>query len=266
MDRLDAALRRFVPVPIRRFFDVRFGGIERFAFGEGQGVREDIERKYGICGDLLELYAGGQGHVIHKWHHYIPIYERYLSRFRGRPVRFLEIGVSQGGSLQMWRSYFGRDAVIYGIDIDPRCQEHDGVAGRVRIGSQGDHAFLTSVVREMGGLDIVLDDGSHRMGHIRSSLTSLFPRLEHGGIYMIEDLHTAYWRSFGGGYRAKANFFNFTTELIHDMHRWYHQKGMRHAAISEHCTGVHVHDSITVLEKGHVYPPTHSQVGRRGEG
>jgi len=135
------------------------------------------------------------------------------------------------------------------------------IRDRVRIGSQVDKNFLGAVIKEMGGVDIVLDDGSHRMEHIPVSLKYLFPHLSDGGIYMIEDLHTAYWKSFGGGYRVKNSFFSYISELIDDIHHWYHKKGVRHCDISNYCAGIHIHDSIVVLEKGKVYPPVHSKNG-----
>ena len=236
--------------------------IKQFRFaGGGDLVADDIRHKYGFDGELLAIYTQNTGPVVHKWHHYLPLYDRYFSAWRGRPVRFLEIGVSKGGSLQMWRKYFGPQAVIFGIDIDPACAAFDAQAGQVRIGSQDDPVFLAAVVAEMGGLDIVLDDGSHVMQHVRTSLHVLFPYLALGGTYMIEDLHTAYWKRFGGGMANPANFFNQVRQIIDDMHQSYH--GLPHhdpdraAAVS----GIHVHDSIVVLDKGPVYAPVHSRMG-----
>ena len=195
-------------------------------------IKRDIQEKYEHDSDLLNMYASHKGSVIHKWHHYIPLYDRYFSTYRGEPIRFLEIGVSQGGSLQMWRKYFGDDAIIFGIDSNPMCESQNGIAGQVRIGSQIDSVFLESVVKEMGGIDIVLDDGSHLMPHIPVTLKCLFPYLSYGGIYMIEDLHTAYWRNHGGGVGSKGNFFGFAMDLIDDMHHWYHNENLKQAAIS----------------------------------
>jgi 23S rRNA U2552 (ribose-2'-O)-methylase RlmE/FtsJ len=175
-------------------------------------------------------------------------------------VRFLEIGVSKGGSMQMWRKYFGKEAVIFGIDIEKNCLEFQGINGEVRIGSQDDPDFLNSVVAEMGGVDVILDDGSHVMKHIMTSLSCLLPQLEDGGIYMIEDLHTAYWRNFGGGLRSKMNFFNIVRSLTDDMHSWYHQRSLKHQEISKHCRSIHIYDSIVVIEKGVMYPPVHSKI------
>ena len=97
----------------------------------------------------------------------------------------LEIGVAQGGSLALWRKFLGDEAVIFGIDIDPKCAAFDGSGGRVRIGSQDDPKFLRDVAAEMKGIDVVLDDGSHIGRHQRASFDVLFPLLSDGGIYIM---------------------------------------------------------------------------------
>lgn len=234
--------------------------IRQFAFDPTHDVRQDIQSKYGFNGDLLNIYVDNKGNVVHKWHHYLPIYDRYLSHYRGKKVRFLEIGVSQGGSLTMWRKYFGNKAIIYGIDIDSNCSRFNGISGQVRIGSQDDKDFLERVIREMGGVDIVLDDGSHKMNHLLESFNFIFPKVNLGGVYIIEDLHTAYWKEFGGGYKSKSNFFRFVFDLIQDMHRWYHSVGQIHPQVSDSCSAIHIHDSIAIFEKARVFPPTHSRI------
>lgn len=246
---------------INRLFTPKWQSTSGFVFGKTDDVAEDLRVKYGEFGELLNIYARHQGAEIHKWHHYLPIYERYFGPLRSQPIRFLEIGVAKGGSLEMWRSYFGDQALIYGIDIDPACAQFDGAAANVRIGSQADPSFLNAVVDEMGGVDVVLDDGSHKMDHIRTSLRTLFPRLALGGLYMIEDLQTSYWRKFGGGYGKDANFFNAVRSMIDDMHHWYHDKPVKHLEMKDSVAGLHIHDSIVVIEKAKVDRPTHSWVG-----
>jgi len=234
--------------------------MRKYQFPEDQDVAGDIRARYGYSGPLLDIFVGNKGAGVHKWHHYIPIYDMYFARRRGTALRFLEIGVNKGGSLQVWREYFGKDATIFGIDINPECAEFDDQAGQVRIGSQDDPEFLNKVVDEMGGIDVVLDDGSHQMRHIKKSLQVLFPRLETGGTYMIEDLHTAYMPKFGGGLDERGNFFNSARRIIDDMHRWYHNKPIRHLATAGEVSGLHVHDSIVVLDKAAVTAPTHSRI------
>ncbi len=234
--------------------------LEDFTYDDRTDVRKEISEKYGFTGDLLDIFAGNKGLPVHKWNHYIPIYDRYFSRFRGTKFRFLEIGVFKGGSMSMWRKYFGPDATIYGIDIDEDCRKFDGMDGCVRIGSQADPDFLAAVVREMGGVDVVLDDGSHRMEHVKKSLEVLFPKVSDGGIYMIEDLHTAYLRKYGGGFRSPKNFYSYLRGMIDDMHKWYHFGPIRHKEIASGLSSIHIYDSITVLEKNGCYKPANSLI------
>ncbi len=222
----------------------------------------DGARPEGIVdGGFEGLFWNNKGPVVHKWIHYLPIYERHLAQYRGSSVRFLEIGVSKGGSLQMWREYFGPDATIFGVDIDPTCSKFDGIAGQVRIGSQDDASFLASVVDEMGGVDVILDDGSHDSRHIRASLAALYPRLENGGLYMIEDLNCAYWPLWSGGYRRRISFMTDIKQMIDDMHHWYHGRGQGIAATADALSAMHIYDSIVVLEKRLVERPSHIEVG-----
>ena len=83
--------------------------------------------------------------MIHKWIHYFDIYERHFSRFRNKEVVILEIGVFQGGSLQMWKEYFGDKAKIYGVDIEPQCKTLEEENVKIFIGSQSDRNFLRNL-------------------------------------------------------------------------------------------------------------------------
>lgn len=213
------------------------------------------------AGELETAFFDHKGRAVHKWHHYLPLYDRYLKpyRDRDRAIRLLEIGVSKGGSLELWRGYFGPSATIYGIDIDPSCAAFDGEGGnRIRIGSQDDPAFLGQVIAEMGGVDIVLDDGSHLASHQRASFDVLFPLLEDGGLYVVEDLHAAYWTYFEGGYASTDSFIARCKTLIDDMHHWYHPRGEKIAAARGHVSGLHIHDSIAFIDKHHVSQPVTS--------
>ncbi len=136
-------------------------------------------------GHIEQFFWENEGRAIDKWLHYLPIYERHFAPFRNAPVRVLEIGVQNAGSAQMWRDWFGPDAILYGIDIDPDCAEANGGSAQIRIGSQADPDFLRRVVKEMGGLDVVIDDGSHVMSHIHESFCTLFPLLSEGGVYLV---------------------------------------------------------------------------------
>jgi hypothetical protein len=205
---------------------------------------------------MHRAFYQNKGAVVNKWRHYPAIYDRYLSRFRNRKTRILEIGVSGGGSLQLWREYFGPDATIFGIDINPACAAFDGAAARVRIGSQANPLFLKSVAEEMGGIDIVIDDGSHVASHQRASFETLFPILNDDGVYICEDTHTAYWRGeFEGGYRRSSNFIEYCKRIIDDIHADFHDKPARLEGANRTILGVHFYNSVIVVEKNTQLPP-----------
>jgi hypothetical protein len=212
-------------------------------------------------GDFEELFWRKQGSAVYKWHHYFPIYERHFAPFRGKPIKFLEIGVAKGGSLEIWRDYFGPESTIFGIDILPECIKFNGVAGQVRIGSQDDENFLNEVVAEMGGIDLVLDDGSHDSHHIRKTFKTLIPKLSNGGVYMIEDLHAAYWSSFSGGYKKSSSFIEDVKIMIDDLHHWYHPHGVKIEEAKDIITSMSIYDSIVVFEKNPVNRPVFSWSG-----
>ena len=123
------------------------------------------------------------GRRVDKWRHYFEIYDRHFDRFRGKHVRVLEIGVDHGGSLQLWKRYFGLYAHIVGLDIDPRCAEYAEDRIKVHIGNQADVALLKS----LGKFDIVIDDGSHRLQDQMASFEALWPDTR--SVYLIEDCH-----------------------------------------------------------------------------
>ena len=211
---------------------------------------------------LERLFWEHDGTIVHKWHHYLPIYDSFLRKYQGQPVKFLEIGVSKGGSLSLWRKYLGEDAIIYGVDIDPKCSQYDGLDAQVRIGSQDDSNFIKRVVEEMGGVDVVLDDGSHVSKHIRSTMNTLFPLLNDEGLYIVEDLHAAYWPGYGGGYQTSKSFMTDISQMYDDMHHWYHSKGQKISSTEDKLVAIHLYDSIAIFEKNKVKPPRHSKIGR----
>jgi SAM-dependent methyltransferase len=222
--------------------------------------------------DLERLLACHSGRLMHKWRHYLEIYDTHLARFRGgfippsggepRGLRLLELGVSHGGSLQLWRKYFGAGATIVGIDIDPACRAAEEEGERVRIGSQADAAFLRAVVEEMGGVDVVIDDGSHVSAHQRASFDTLFPLLSDGGVYIAEDLHASYWPGYHqGGWRRRGTFIEATKSLVDDMHGWYHRRRLARPYAKTEVHGVHFYDSVVVVEKRRRPRPSHTRIG-----
>ena len=154
--------------------------------------------------DLEKYFTANTGNLIHKWLHYFDIYDRHFVRFRGKSPRVLEIGVSHGGSLHMWRDYFGPGCRIYGVDINPKCAELQEEGIEILIGDQGNTEFLRSLSARIGKIDILIDDGSHIMDHQIKTMEVLFHAIDSRGVYLCEDVHTSYWREWGVAIRNAA--------------------------------------------------------------
>lgn len=137
----------------------------------------------------LFFNAHTEGRGIWKWHHYFDIYDRHLRRFRDRAVRVVEVGIYSGGSLEMWKDYFGPRCEIYGIDIEPACKMYEGNSVRVFIGDQSDRNFWERFKQEIQGVDIVIDDGGHLPEQQIVTFEELLPHLRPGGVYICEDVH-----------------------------------------------------------------------------
>lgn len=212
--------------------------------------------------NLWSDFLTNDGRVIHKWKHYFPIYERHFRDYVDKPVTFIEIGCGEGGSLQMWKRYFGPHARIVGLDIDPRCQEFAEDQIEIRIGDQQDAAFLRSVIDEFGTPDIVLDDGSHVMSHVCASFDFLYPRLAKSGIYMVEDLHTAYWEEYEGGLGRPGSFIELTKQLIDQLNADHIRQGLAPSEFTRTTLAMHFYDSVVVFERGRHTAKTAPQIGR----
>ena len=135
--------------------------------------------------DFFEARRAGPG--IWKWTHYFDLYHRHLARFVGRQPHVMEIGVYSGGSLDMWRAYFGAGCRIYGVDLQPACKVYEREDTRIFIGDQGDRAFWRSL--QLPALDVLIDDGGHRPEQQIATLEEMLPRLRPGGVFLCEDIH-----------------------------------------------------------------------------
>ncbi len=200
--------------------------------------------------DLWSDFLVNNSRSSSKWKHYFPIYERYFRDFVNKSIVFLEIGVGRGGSLQMWKRYFGPHARIVGIDVDPECKTLEEDQIEVRIGQQQDPQFLQSILEEFGPLDIVLDDGSHMMSHVIASFEFLYPRVARNGIYMVEDLHTAYWPEYEGGLHRPTSFIEICKNLIDELNADHSRGALAPSQFTKTTLAIHFYDSVVVFERG----------------
>jgi hypothetical protein len=225
--------------------------------------------------DLYAFFVQGRNErPIHKWHHYFEAYDRHLGRFRDASPTVLELGVQLGGSLEMWRRYFGSSCRLYGVDIDPATRRHEDIATKIFIGDQADRSFLREVLREVGQPDIVLDDGGHTANQQITSFEELYPAVAGNGLYMVEDTHTSLW---GGSYMDRADgqsFLDFAAARCAQLMEWTSRRenfgllgspGANEAlagSVSSFCRttkSISFYDSIVVFERSPRRVPLHER-------
>ncbi|MCA0246938.1 MAG: class I SAM-dependent methyltransferase [Proteobacteria bacterium] len=225
-----------------------------------------VERRHSI----QRVFENHHGNMSDKWEQYLSIYdvELFYLLARGRPLHLLEIGVQNGGSLEIWQKFLPEGSTVTGIDIDARCRR---VAFKgnvtVLIGNAADPDTLNELLEDKV-FDIIIDDGSHRQSDIISTFRSLFSRLADGGVFFIEDLHASYWESHGGGLRKPGTAVEFFKEMIDALNLNYFQEGDFQTAeakfeaqlFNRHVARISFYDSIAVVNK---YPTPRTKPFRR---
>ncbi len=165
---------------------------------------------------LAQLYSEHKGKVSDKWTRYFSEYDTLFEEFRDRSVRMLEIGVQNGGGLEIWARYFRNGLKFIGCDIDPNCAalRFDDPRIELVIGDANDDSTQKEILSHSPELDIVIDDGSHWSGDIVRSFLRYFSNLVDGGVYVVEDLHTSYWKEYEGGLFDPFSSITFFKRLI----------------------------------------------------
>ncbi len=214
--------------------------------------------------DLQLYFESNNRRLMHKWMHYFDIYDRHFSRYRGTDVHIVEIGIYHGGSLQMWREYFGPSAKIIGIDIDPRCKELEEEGIEIIIGNQEDREFLRSLKQRIPRMDILLDDGGHTMQQQIVTFEELFSHVAEDGVYLCEDLHTSYWGGYGGGFRKPSSFIEYSKDLIDFLNAW-HSRDPESFPVNQFTRSAYsmnFYGSVLVIEKQPMSPPCDRMIGQ----
>lgn len=212
---------------------------------------------------LWSEFLSNKHRTVNKWAHYFSAYETHLGRFVNRPVFFLEIGSGRGGSAQLWKSYLGPHAQIVSIDINPECKKFAEDQIAFRIGSQSDLSFLGKVLEEFGTPNIVLDDGSHRMIDVINSFKFLYPRTASDGVYIVEDLHTAYWTEFGGGLRREGTFIELCKGLIDELNADWSRGDLQPTDFTRSTLSMHFYDSMVFFERGRLLEKRNLRISGR---
>lgn len=200
-------------------------------------------------GFLHKYFLNNSHKRLHKWIHYFDIYERHLSRFRGKSPVMLEIGVFGGGSLQMWKEYLGTGCQIIGVDINPECKKHVSEGIDIFIGSQDDPNLINEIFKKYPTIDIVLDDGSHQMKHMVASFELMYERISSHGLYIVEDTHTCYWPEYGGGLNQDGSFIEFTKGKLDEINAVHTRGKIPVSTFTQSTDSIACYDSVVAFER-----------------
>lgn len=171
-------------------------------------TQENVSTK--IVNPLWDYFKNNkEGNGIWKWEHYFDIYHTHFKKFIGEEVKVLEIGIYSGGSLGMWRTYFGDKCKIYGIDIEEACKIYENDYTEVFIGDQEDRSFWKTLFDQIGSVDIIIDDGGHTTEQQRITLEETLNKINPGGIYLCEDVH-----------RENNRFAEYTKNFVDEMNKF----------------------------------------------
>jgi hypothetical protein len=190
---------------------------------------------------------------IFKAHHYFDIYDRHFRKFMGRKPRILEIGVRKGGSLEMWRHYFGGECEIFGVDVNEDCRNVEkhlkGV--KIFIGDQEDRTFWRNFKNETPTLDIIIDDGGHKMQQQIVTFEELYGHMSSDGVYLCEDIGTSYFAAYGGGLERQGTFIEFSKTLIDKLNAWHWQERNTgdYSTFVKQTNSLHFYDNVVVIER-----------------
>jgi len=143
---------------------------------------------------------------------YFQVYEELLSQYRGKSITFVEVGVLNGGSLFMWRNFFGPQARIIGIDFNPLAKRWEQDGFEIHIGSQSSPNFWKTFFSQVGPVDVLLDDGGHTNEQQIVTTHEAIPFIKDGGLLLVEDVHAIYFKDFGNP--SKYSFINYAKQFV----------------------------------------------------
>lgn len=150
-----------------------------------------------------------------KYHNYTVKYDKILSFYRNSYTSILEIGVAQGQSMRMWEEYFP-NAIIHGGDISPASKICENYSNRIKFHllDQSNAAQLKNL-EQFSPFDLIIDDGNHFWKEQILTFETLFPYLKSGGIYIVEDTTTSYWKEYKNHPISAVEYFK---KLVDDVH------------------------------------------------
>ena len=194
---------------------------------------------------LIDLFYKSEKKSV-KWDKYFSVYEDLLSGYKNKKITFVEVGILNGGSLEIWKKYFGKDSRIIGIDKNPDCKKFESENCEVFIGSQSDPIFWKDFFHKVGNVDVILDDGGHTNEQQLTTLMESLSFINNGGIHIVEDVHSSYLKHFGNP--NKYSFINFSKKSIDDINFTFPKIGHFDSSLNKIVHSIEFFESIVVYK------------------
>ena len=182
-----------------------------------------------------------------KWNNYFEIYEKLLKRFKNKKITLVEVVIGNGGSLFMWRNYFGKKAKIIGVELNPKAKKLEQNGFDIFIGDQSTPIFWKNFYKKVGKIDILIDDGGHTNLQQITTLMESLKNINNDGMIVVEDTHASFMKNKGFKNPSKFSFINFTTLLIENLHRRNPILKKKLNLFSKKIHSIEYYDSITVV-------------------
>ncbi len=180
-----------------------------------------------------------------KYKKYFSNYDEILAKFKGKDIKIIEIGVQDGGSLEIWKEYFGINSKIFGIDLNPECKKFEKDNIKIFIGSQSSEKFWINLFNQVGKVDLIIDDGGHTNRQQIITAISCIPNIKDGGFLVTEDVHSSYLKRFNNP--SKYSFINFVKKTIDDLNYTYPNLSKFNYSLNKYVYSIQNFESISVF-------------------
>jgi hypothetical protein len=212
--------------------------------------------------DSLKSFETSKYYSV-KHDNYFKIYDHIFKKYIGKKIVLVEIGVLNGGSLFMWKNFFGENAEIIGVDLNPNAKKWEKYGFKIFIGNQADTNFWKDFFKNVGNVDVVIDDGGHTNKQQVFSLLETIPNINDKGMLVVEDLHSSYMASFRNP--SKYSFINFSKIIVDQLNlrsKVFSKKKMNF--LQEKIFSIEFYQSIVVFNIDCNYSSTGEKIYNKG--
>ena len=180
-----------------------------------------------------------------KWEKYFDVYDSVFEKYRDKKITFVEVGVFNGGSLEIWKKYFHPESRIIGIDLNPECKKFEEKGVEIFIGDQSSEIFWENFFKKVGKVDVLLDDGGHTNLQQIVTIMKSIKNINDDGIIVTEDTHSSYMSKFGNP--SRYSFINFAKKLIDDINYKFPNLGKFENSLNDYIYSIAFFESFVVF-------------------